>query len=114
MEDGLPDKNVKNLFWFNLVAIAVGLLAIFVRIGRLPEKVPLYYSLPWGESQLAGKNFLFLIPVASLAVLGLNSLLSRLFYKKQDSLPVIVSAAFSLLFSVLGLISLLKIIFLIL
>lgn len=113
MEDEPPNKNIKNLFWINLLVIAIGILAIAVEISRLPEKVPLYYSLPWGNGQLAEKNLLFLIPVASLAVLGLNSFLSRFFGRKQDFLLATASAAFSLFFSVLGLISLLKIIFLV-
>lgn len=113
MEDKPKEKYIKNFFQTNLLIIAVSLLVIAVRIGYLPTKVPLYYSLPWGESQLADKNLLFFIPTASLIILGLNYFLGRLFGRKEDYLLAVVSAGFSLLFAVLGLISLLKIIVLV-
>ena len=45
-----------NLFF---IAIQIGLLAW--KFTQLPSQIPLYYSLPWGDSQLANASYLFLL-----------------------------------------------------
>lgn len=43
--------------------VGVGVLAMFW--GHLPPRVPLLYSLPWGQDQLVNPYFLWLIPTFS-------------------------------------------------
>lgn len=111
--DLLKDKVLSRLLGTNLFVIAADLLIIFIKKGGLPEKVPFFYSLPWGEEQLAKANFLFLIPLSSLLIFVLNWQISRILLKRGETFLVILNNSFSLLFSLLGAITLWKIIFLV-
>ncbi len=56
-----------------VLATAVGMWGIFYQ--QLPPVVPMFYSLPWGEAQLATKEMMLLIPglavvVAVVAAIG--------------------------------------------
>lgn len=74
-----------------LVWAAVGLL--ISSFSLLPSKVPLFYSQPWGESQLAPSWALFLLPLLSVVFLLGILFISEIFWRKRESL---------LSFSVLG------------
>ena len=70
------------LLSFSLALLTLGL------INFLPPKLPLYYSLPWGDSQLVAYQQLLIIP-ASISLITLLNLLiswqlhpSQLFFKK--------------------------------
>lgn len=39
---------------------------------RLPPQLPLFYSRPWGEEQLATPSFLLLLPLGALVIGFLN------------------------------------------
>ncbi len=107
------DKVLSKLLKANLFVMAADLLIILIKIGSLPEKVPLFYSRPWGEEQLAEGNFLFLIPFSSFLIFVLNWQISRILLKRGETFLAILNNSFSLLFSLLGAITLYKIIFLI-
>lgn len=107
------EKILPKLFSANLLVIAADLLIIFVKRSVLPEQVPFFYSRPWGQEQLATKDYLFLIPLFSFLVFILNYYLSLILLKKGEKFLTILSSSLALLFSVLGAITLWKIIFLI-
>lgn len=44
----------------------------------LPPQVPLFYSLPWGETRLGDPSSLWLLPAISLIILVLNFTASAL------------------------------------
>lgn len=69
-----------------LVLVMLGLFAGFYQ--KLPPEVPLFYSRPWGEAQLASPWFLLVLPALSLFITALNFILSGLFF---DS-PFLVQA----------------------
>ncbi|SRR5574344_363082 len=86
------------IFRWNLFFIIIQLAVIIFKFNALPPKVPLYYSLPWGESQLGNASSLFLLPVFSITILLLNNLLANFFLKSiplLSRLLVIVSVIFS-------------------
>ncbi|MEK7129737.1 MAG: hypothetical protein AAB803_01845, partial [Patescibacteria group bacterium] len=58
------------LFFFLSVAITLW------RWKFLPPAVPLWYSRPWGEDQLAHPLWLFLLPVGALLWHGINIIVS--------------------------------------
>lgn len=66
-----------------LVLASVGAGVIILRWGALPPELPLYYSLPWGEQQLASPYELLLLPIISLVFYFLNLLLAFLFAKEN-------------------------------
>lgn len=65
----------------SLVGLGIFLFFLIFNLGflifnfpQLPPQIPLFYSRPWGEEQLAQKGQLFLLPGISLLVFFLNLL----------------------------------------
>lgn len=83
-------------------------LCIFLRIGKLPPLVPLWFSRPWGADQLAHPYWLFLLPVGSVIIYAINRTLSVLF---SSEYLIFAQVAFltSLLISLLSFVTLVKI-----
>lgn len=98
-----------SVFRWNIFFIALQIAYLVYKISDLPLQVPLYYSLPWGEAQLANANSLFILPGLSLTLLFINNLLA-VFYLNSHSLMSRLLIVFSLIFSCLSLISLVQII----
>lgn len=70
-------KTDKFFFWPGLASVALLILttATFpLSSANLPPKLPLFYSLPWGESQLVDKDQFLLLP-ATLALINLVNIL---------------------------------------
>lgn len=68
----------KFLLWPGLLSLSISLLitiALLLLYSRLPSKLPLFYSLSWGESELVQKQQFFLLPVILLLVTLVNSLI---------------------------------------
>lgn len=106
------EKINHHLFRTNLFLIIFQLIILVVKFGDLPGQVPLYYSLPWGEGQLASAASLFLLPTFSIIILLLNNLIATFFLKTTILFSRLLTI-FSLIFSLLSSISLVKIISLI-
>ena len=70
------EKANSSIFRWNLAFIILQISILAWRFTNLPSQVPLYYSLPWGETQLASASALFLLPTFSLAILLINNLFS--------------------------------------
>jgi len=104
---------VENIKLINWLVILFSFLVIALKWRALPPQIPLFYSRPWGEDQLAGKEMIFLIPVASFGISLINEILARVFLKKLDLFFEKISFYSSFLVSILACISLLKIIFLV-
>lgn len=98
-----------RIFQWNFVLIIAQVAYLIFKLNDLPSQVPLYYSLPWGESQLANATSLFILPSLSLGFLFINNLLA-VFYLNTHSLMSRLLIIFSLIFSTLSLISLIQII----
>ena len=96
-----------NLFF---IASQIGLLAW--KFIQLPPQVPLYYSLPWGQSQLTNASYLFLLPTISIVVLFIDNLFAVSWFKNQPLLSRF-SIITSLLISFFSTYTLINIIFLI-
>lgn len=93
--------------------LALGASSLFLLIifwAQLPPQVPLFYSLPWGEEQLASPLLLLLVPGSVLAIIFFN-LISTAFFPEEKLLLRTLSLT-SLLCVFLGLFALIKIILL--
>ena len=58
-----------NILVINAVLVLWQLVYLSIRIPYVNELIPFWYSKPWGEAQLAPKNYLYLIPVLSVFIL---------------------------------------------
>lgn len=61
------EKTTKRLFWAGVASTTLALAVVLLSWQKLPPDVPLFYSRPWGEEQLAN-------PVLILLPLGLGTL----------------------------------------
>ena len=92
-----------------LILIQVAVILFF--FAQLPPQIPLFFSRPWGEPQLASPLSLLLLPLFSLTILLVNTFLAAFFIDKDKFLSQALSFA-SVIFALFGLIAILKIIFL--
>jgi len=101
-----------KIFRWNLFFIISQIAFLFWKFNSLPPQVPLFYSLPWGESQLTQASLLFILPTISLILLLINHLFAISLTKTSFLLSRIL-LAISLVFSFLSLTALIHIVYLI-
>lgn len=80
-----------------ILALFISLTIIFLQ-KVLPANLPLFYSLPWGQGQLATKQQILIIPATISLITLLNLAISwqlhpkQLFFKKALSLSSIITS----------------------
>lgn len=79
---------------FSVILITL-LFSIFMN--QLPDKLPLFYSLSWGENQLASKQQFFLLPIILILVLLINSFIASQLHSSQYILKRILMLSLILL-----------------
>lgn len=81
----------KLFVWINFLPLILSLLmtlTTIILIRFLPPKLPLFYSLPWGDGQLATHQQFFIIPASIALITLLNVVISwqlhsqQIFFKK--------------------------------
>lgn len=100
--------SMANKFVFFFVILSCALIAW--RSNRLPPSVPLWYSRPWGEDQLASPYWLFLLPAGVVFWYAVNVLLAT-YYVEQYRIFAQLLFLTSLLVSFLSFVTLAKILF---
>jgi hypothetical protein len=84
---------VRKMLVWQWIIIAVGATAgaalWFISAKHMPPQIPLFYSLPWGEEQLAGSVFLAIPMGLAIIVAGIISLSIR-FFKPDNVLSSIL------------------------
>jgi len=103
------NKSLRKFLKLAFIIILAEILIILFSLSFLPPQVPLFYSRPWGGEQLVHPLYLFIIPLANLLVLILNSVLIS-FIPKKDSLIRQILTIGVLIFNSLSLITLIQII----
>lgn len=103
------EKSILRALQLTIILIIGQIGLIFFFYPKLPPLIPLYYSHPWGESQLAGPIFLLLLPGTSFFFTFLNLALAVNFLEKRKFLSIILSWT-SVIVSLFSLITLAKII----
>ncbi len=106
-------EEVKLLLILGLQTLALSIVcAVTVLfLGKfLPSKLPLFYSLPWGERQLATQTQLLIIPAISACITLVNLTLFWQLHSSQFLFKRILIFS-SLICSLVLLISLIKMIF---
>ena len=69
---------------------------IFLNFRTIPPSIPLWYQQPWGDSQLAPRNLIWLLPGLSIAILAIDLLVTIVLYRRQPFLVNIVMSVSSL------------------
>lgn len=73
-----------------LLATTIILLSFLVLYQSLPPKIPMYYSLVWGESQLVLKSQFLILPVISILITLINIFLASYIHPSQKVLRQIL------------------------
>ena len=107
--------------WLNraiAAQIRITILLVFAQLGiiifsypSLPPEIPLFFSRPWGESQLVQPLLIIVLPVFSLVFLIVNSLIASMFLDKETFLSQILVFG-GVLFATFNTIALIKIVLL--
>lgn len=110
MKLALPTENktLKRIFQLSIILWLAQILLIIFSWSFLPNRLPLFYSRPWGEEQLGSPWHLFLLPVLGLIVFFVNSILT--FSNPQESLINQILTGTILVFNFLSLITLIQIV----
>lgn len=89
------------------IALILGTFIIF-STGFLPKRLPLFYSLPWGEEQLATPQQFFIIPALIICISLINLMLSWQLHESQNFFKKILIFT-SVITTLILIVSLLKI-----
>lgn len=89
----VPDKLGRTSYLISLGLIVVMIAIIGGVYSRLPQAIPLYFSLPWGEMRLAPKIMFITLPGVALILSMLNLLLGRLSAKLSPILPRVLAVS---------------------
>lgn len=91
-------------------ALAISMSAGILLFSRfLPERLPLFYSLPWGERQLASHLQFLIIPATAVLVTLINLTVKKQLHASQAFLKLALDLT-SFIVTVILLITFLKII----
>ena len=101
-------RSSKLIFRLAVIFFVAQILIIASSWRFLPQKLPLFYSHPWGEEQLTTPVGLLLIPIFSLTVFLVN--LVVIAFSSEENLIAQVLAAIIAIFNFLSLIALIQII----
>ncbi len=102
-------KNIFRALVSSIVLIIIQLIIVIISFSKLPSKIPLFYSRPWGKAQLADSTYLFLLPGLSIGILVINAIIAALFIDKKSFYSFCLTWASSI-FSTFCLITLVKIV----
>lgn len=76
----------KFTFWLKFTPLVISVilvLVILLFLRFLPPKLPLFYSLPWGEGQLATQKEFLIIPGVITLIALLNFVISSQLHHSQ-------------------------------
>ncbi len=77
-------NGIQWIYLVNAVIIAAGYIYLFNSIGQLPDKVPFFFTLPWGEQQLAPSYYLWALAHLATLILTINAVLSFIELNKSN------------------------------
>lgn len=89
----VPDKLGRTSYLVVIVLVLLMVLLIGAVYSRLPQTIPLYFSLPWGEVRLAPKIAFLSLPFITFLFAIANLMLGRVASKISPLLPQVLSVA---------------------
>ena len=106
------EKNNFTIFRWNLLLLVDQFVILIFKFGDLPPQIPLYFSLPWGESQLSPSIHIIYLPIFSVMVTLINSFWAAMLVKTNPLFSKLL-IIFSLIFSFFISLALFQIVFLV-
>jgi len=85
------DLSSKKSIRLSLFLTALNLILVAIFFKKLPPELPLFYSRPWGESQLVTKNQFLILPSGGLLILIINLRLASFLFSRELILAKIIT-----------------------
>ncbi len=85
------DLSSKKSIRLSLFLTALNLILVAIFFRKLPPEIPLFYSRPWGESQLVTKNQFLILPLGGLLILIINLRLASFLFSRELILAKIIT-----------------------
>lgn len=76
---------------FNLILAALMMLSVAISAPKLPKQLPLFYSLPWGDSQLVDISQFLILPFMAILITLVNLAISWHLHESQIVLKRMLS-----------------------
>lgn len=112
MKPLLPqDTQIRKPFFIGTLGLLASIIFLLIFWLRLPPEVPLFYSRPWGQEQLANPIFLWLPPALAGLTILVNSILVSFFGENQFLKKALATSA--VVVTLLAVITVVRIIFLV-
>lgn len=89
----VPDKFGRTSYLLGLTIILLMIAITTLLLGKLPQLVPLYFTLPWGEARLAPKYALYFLPGIAILFLIFNLALGNIANKLSPLLPRVLAVS---------------------
>lgn len=74
--------------FFSIITAVIMALGVLFFLKILPERLPLFYSLPWGERQLASHSQFLIIPASIVLITLINLIVSHELHTSQSFLKI--------------------------
>lgn len=84
------DKYLSVPLLISLTTIVLIFATTAALYNNLPSRLPLFYSLPWGQSQLVDKQQFFILPAVLLLTVLINTFVSLHLHPAQTALKRIL------------------------
>lgn len=84
-----------------LVSASLITVTFLALSSKLPPRLPLFYSLPWGEAQLVQKEQILILPAIIIAITLLNSFLNYQLHNSQTVLKRMIMLTLVLISSII-------------
>lgn len=84
-----PDLSQSKRYNICMLKLLIGsdlllLVAFIWRFPHLPEQIPLFYSLPWGEAQIADVWYILLLPIFMNLMYFGNGQIAKRFFASEE------------------------------
>lgn len=84
-----------------LVSASLITVTFLALSSKLPPRLPLFYSLPWGEAQLVQKEQILILPAIIVAITLLNTFLNYQLHNSQTVLKRMIMLTLVLISSII-------------
>lgn len=92
-------QNFRRGVWVSVFFFGIIFFGALFSFGRVPPEIPLQYSRPWGQDQLAPKSALWLLAGGGAVITLVHVALASLLFKKdQLSAHIIIWTGVLILF----------------
>lgn len=92
-EELVPDAVSRVGYMVATSLTLIILLGVALTWGKLPAVIPLFFTEPWGEARLAGREWILLLPGLSIATIMVNIMLGKAAQGSSELLPRMLSVA---------------------